>query len=331
MKHTMKKTLALRACRDMHAALQVIKDKTFSTMFTHAAARNRARLKNKIKALQEAGKPVDGYNDRHEELAKGLARKDAAGEPMAHPNGGWIVIDLFNFNRHLDELKAELGQDKREAEVEVLLDAEEEVKISMVEHKFLPANLSLGVIHGLLPMIAAPPAEITTLKLTKESMRDMWAAMQDIMTLDYPAPFTHTIARNRVILLPHMEEFEKASKAVEGYDARRIALAQELSRKDQQGQPLLHPDGKDYLVTDAAAFSRRLDVIKQETGQVARDAEVAKLLEEEIEVGLYTLDEDGLPSTMSTAVLEGFLPIVVDPDEEGESEAGEPAPVTAIH
>ena len=321
MKHTRNLSLTLRQRRDMFNALQALKGQTFATRFAHAAARNRSRLASHMEALQEAGKPVAGYQDAYEQLAKEMARRDPAGNPLEHPHGGWLVDDKFNFNRRVAELKTELGQDLIEAEIEELLDVEETVKISMVEAKFLPTTLTLGVAYALLPMIDPLASDPAPLELTKGELDDMWSSLQLIMTVQQPAQFVYALARNRELLLPHMEPIMDARTPAEGFDAARVALARELARKDQLGQPLLTPEGRDYVVTDRAAFERRLDEIKQQTGQDKKEAQLKALFSEKLTLDLYTISEADLPSAISAAALEGLLPIITESDEELENES----------
>jgi hypothetical protein len=151
----MKQTLTKRAIRNMWDGLQAIAGQDLPTKFTHAAARNRAKVRPIIESLKEAGEPVAGFDERRIDLAQEMAVKDPQGQPVMLPNNqGYAVSDMFNFNRRLDIIKTELGQDKKDKEVEEILNEEEDVDIYMVSEQHLPATMRTDVLEGLLPMIA---------------------------------------------------------------------------------------------------------------------------------------------------------------------------------
>jgi hypothetical protein len=89
-----------------------------------------------------------------------MAKKDGNGEPMLMADQkSFLVPDMAAFDRQLEELKKEVGQDKREEEIEKLLDMKEELDVYMVTFATLPEKMRPDILEAILPMVEGAPLE----------------------------------------------------------------------------------------------------------------------------------------------------------------------------
>lgn len=96
------------------------------------------------------------------------------------------------------------------------------------------------------------------------------------------AKFSYAIARNLNLLKPEGVKFEEARKS----------LIESYAKKDKDGN-LEIKEGQ-YIIK------------KQDEFQV----EFAKLLEEEVEIKLFQIESNEIPSNISVQQMQGILPII---------------------
>jgi len=122
--------------------------------FAYALARNRSKLRRVVQDIRDAAKPLDEYEQARIALAREMARKGADNKPIVNPaTQMYLIADMAAFDERLKTLKAETGQDKREREIEELLDGEETIRVYTVTADALPDSIRPDVLEGLLPMI----------------------------------------------------------------------------------------------------------------------------------------------------------------------------------
>jgi hypothetical protein len=152
--------------------------------------------------------------------------------------------------------------------------------------------------------------------MRKESIMELWHGLARLAGGDHKIKFAYGIARNREKLRKVVAAITEATAALPEYEKQRIALALELcAKKPDSHDPIILPDGQ-YVIQDMARFNSELDVIRKETGQDKRDAEVKELMEEEEAIELYVVPFEMLPESIPPVVLQAILPMVAEPMEE---------------
>lgn len=151
-------------------------------------------------------------------------------------------------------------------------------------------------------------------KLNKRQLRDMWDALEAIAGKELPTKFVHAAARNRATLRPIHDALVEAGEPIKEFQEKHRELAIDVAIKDAEGNPVVLPGNQGYAVGDMQDYKFKLEKLKAETGQDKKDQEIADLLKDEEEVGIYLVHEKYLPEAMRTDVLEGLLPMITDED-----------------
>ena len=129
--------------------------------------------------------------------------------------------------------------------------------------------------------------------------------------------FSYAVARNLALLKPEVEAINKTlepSKEFLEWDKERVALAQEYSKKDEKGEPVIV--GNRYVMENEKTFNKELEK-KQKNHKSAIDArekqieEYMKLLEEKTdEIKLYKIKLEHIPESITTQQMNGIVDIV---------------------
>lgn len=128
--------------------------------FAYGIARNIGKLRGVIMAMEEAAKMLEEFEEQRLELAQEMAKKDEDGNPQSLPGGQGVVIgNMIAFNKRLAEIRKETGQDKKDEEIEEMMEADEEVDIYMVPFKLLPEKIGPHMLEAIMPMIEEPTDE----------------------------------------------------------------------------------------------------------------------------------------------------------------------------
>lgn len=153
-------TMTKREVRSFFTALQALANADYSVKFAYAVARNRKSSRKIFDSIQEVVKPDEKFDKERVEIAKGMAKKDPEGNPIMLPNNqGYFVPDLPGFEERIVALKKETGQDKRDEEVEELLDEEENIEVYMVAFENLPETIRPDLLEAIMPMVKEPVEE----------------------------------------------------------------------------------------------------------------------------------------------------------------------------
>lgn len=156
------KVLTNRDIRNFWDGLQMLSQAgEHPVKFAYAISRNRAKLRRIIESLNESMKPVEGFDEKRIELAKEMAKKDDKGDPILMADQkSYLVPDMAAFDRKLEELKRSMEQDKREKDIEKLLDMKEELDVYMIPFATLPEKMRPDILEAILPMVDdIPPDE----------------------------------------------------------------------------------------------------------------------------------------------------------------------------
>ena len=129
--------------------------------------------------------------------------------------------------------------------------------------------------------------------------------------------FSYAVARNLALLKPEVEAINKTlepSKEFLEWDKERVALAQEYSKKDEKGEPVIV--GNRYVMENEKTFNKELEK-KQKNHKSAIDArekqieEYMKLLEEKSEeIKLFKVKLEHIPEAITTQQMNGIVDIV---------------------
>ena len=139
------------------------------------------------------------------------------------------------------------------------------------------------------------------IEITREEALTLHAAIMAAAGIDAPFAFSYALARTKKSLQPERDAFDEADQASrEAAEALAITLAQ----KDDDGKPVMTPDGRGFLIDPQHADQWR-------TAETERQAEIKALLHERIKVAVYRVT-GSMPETLSPAIVEGLLPILPD-------------------
>jgi len=126
----------------------------------YGIARNIGKLKNVLVAMEEASKPLEEFEEKRLELAQKMSKKDDNGDPVSLPGGqGVVITNMIEFNKKVDALRKETGQDAKDKEIEEMMEADEEVDVYMVPYKCLPKRVNTALIAPIMHMIEEPTEE----------------------------------------------------------------------------------------------------------------------------------------------------------------------------
>jgi hypothetical protein len=151
--------------------------------------------------------------------------------------------------------------------------------------------------------------------LKKREIQAFWNGLQSMSQGEQHRRFAYGVARNIAKLRSVIETLVEATKPIEEYDERRIALAREMARKDEKGEPIQLPGNQGIVISDPALFNEKIKVLKEETGQDKRDKEVEELMESTEEIDVYMVDFDLIPEKIRSDLLEAIMPMIREPQD----------------
>jgi len=152
--------LKKRRVLEIHAIVEQFGKEKLDVCFAYALAKNKALLEKEVTALRTAGKWLDDfaeYDKQRLDLCRLHAKKDENNLPMAKMNM-FIIADQVKFDKELDEIrkkykKAITEQEKRDKDLEKILDEEVEVEFFPIRFSCLPKEIGQDVMTILLPLV----------------------------------------------------------------------------------------------------------------------------------------------------------------------------------
>ena len=168
----MKKTLKRRDIVSLFNALTEMGQpgNSYKKMFSYAVARNLGRLNSVYDAIKTSSAPEEAFTQGRAKLLRQHAVVDDAGVPLEIPGmpGRVQVRDMEAFNAAVEQLREETGQDKKDQEIDELLEGTEEVDVYMVDFDYVPEPINPALFVAIEPMVREPvedsepePAEIS--------------------------------------------------------------------------------------------------------------------------------------------------------------------------
>jgi len=144
----------------MYMAMAQVANVTVSPKFAYAIAKNRSKIEDEVKALQEARKPLAEFDKKRIDLCREMCDKDENGKPMTEtkeiPGGKMTVFQGISgneeYNKKLEELKEPYGEQFREVEELENKDCDE-YKWHMIDLEQFPKEITSAVMMALMPLI----------------------------------------------------------------------------------------------------------------------------------------------------------------------------------
>jgi hypothetical protein len=118
----------------------------------------KERMKSAIEAINKANTPLTSYLEGHKKLELKHAEKDEKGDPVK-AGDGYKLADQKAFEKEVEKLKSETGQDKREKDIAHMLDENIQVNIDHVPPSVLPNPIHGGLMALIHPIIKKRPVE----------------------------------------------------------------------------------------------------------------------------------------------------------------------------
>jgi len=159
-------------------------------------------------------------------------------------------------------------------------------------------------------------------KFTKNEIFSLYNALQTLGDLK-GVKFAYAIARNINICKPEVEALQEALKGSDEFlefEAKRVELAKEYSKKDENGKPLSERGA--FVMADEDKFNKKLEELKnsKEYKDVTkiREEQVEsweKLLEEESSLKLYSVALESVPEELTVRQMTAIADLVNEDDE----------------
>lgn len=137
-----------------------------NTSFAYACAKTRRMIQPEVDALQDVAEPSQAfvqYNEARLELCRKHNLVADDGEPVIKKDldgtSRFVMRDQRKFDKALEKLRNEHkpaldAQDKKDKEVEALLDEEAEVSLHLVSLDDVPAGITPGQLENIFEMIS---------------------------------------------------------------------------------------------------------------------------------------------------------------------------------
>ena len=132
--------------------------------------------------------------------------------------------------------------------------------------------------------------------------------------------FSYAVAKNLSKINKEVELIQEAIKPsteYAAYDTKRIELAKEHAKKDENDKPLMTKRGKEFDIEDLPKFEKALEKLKKEH-QPAVDARIKqleefdKLLLEESKVEIHKVKLEDVPEDITSKQMTSLFEMIDD-------------------
>jgi hypothetical protein len=153
--------------------------------------------------------------------------------------------------------------------------------------------------------------------MNKKDIATIWDVITKLNYERANPKFTYAISKNKKILLPLMKEIEEAktrSPEYVAYDAERLELCKNMAEKDDKGEPIIE-DGN-YKIADSEAFDKEYELLQEKHKEMFEKEEenkvkFEKMLEEEVEIDLYTVKVDYAPEEIPIKFMDILMDVII--------------------
>ena len=116
----------------------------------YAIARSADKIREEMKAIHAARKPLKDYDQQQLELAQKYAAVDAEGNPR-RTDQGFIVADLARYNEDLSILRDRFQEQLDE--LEAFMAEEVTIDVHAIGYADVPEDITMKQMRALLPLI----------------------------------------------------------------------------------------------------------------------------------------------------------------------------------
>lgn len=153
------------------------------------------------------------------------------------------------------------------------------------------------------------------LEFNKLSNAILWEA-QKVKTVD--PKFLYAVKRNKDKFMPEvliMQKFameRKQHEKAQEYQEKRVKICEDLCKRDENGKPIIIENQFQFEQDKYKEFQEQFKALNEEYKEVVDDnknfeAEVEKLLQEEVDCEIYKIKVDWLPTGVITGDQLVFL------------------------
>ena len=121
----------------------------------------------------------------------------------------------------------------------------------------------------------------------------------------------YAISRSESRMKEEMAAIDVMMRPYIEYETKRMGLCQELSEKDENGEPIILEDGSYKGVKENPEWQSKIDALQVEYKE--QIDEINKMLDEEVGIDFYQIDISELPETMTKQDLEILIPFIKEP------------------
>lgn len=150
--------------------------------------------------------------------------------------------------------------------------------------------------------------------MKKKEIMAFWQGLTEISKQgDHPRQFAYAIARNMGKLRDIVAALEDACKPIDVFEKQRVALAEAMSKKDADGNPVSLPNNQGVVIANMLAFNKALEDLRETTGQAERDKEIEEMMSTEERVDVYMVPYKLVPEMVRPDILEALMPMIEEP------------------
>lgn len=308
--------------------------------FSYKVSQNLRILGNQSEDLDAAIAPTEGYqkflSEKQELLAK-YADKDENDKPktkqLENGQGFEYIISSDNmtkYERAFNKLKTTHKEaieyrEKQETDYAKLLgeEFEDAEKLKKFHVDDLPESITFGQLFLMYRLIEnnTPKTKVT---LTNQEIRNFSSSVLNFFnekSLDFILPIIGNYYELNDIIDEISEKMTWSAEYNE-YNTKRVNLASEYAKVDDDGKPVIVRDAagtNSFAIDDQKAFSKALERLKSEyreaiETQEKRSEELLSFLKDEREVSLSKLTFDDLIESITANQLKS-ISFMINDDE----------------
>lgn len=159
------------------------------------------------------------------------------------------------------------------------------------------------------------------MKIKRTEASALYDAIVSVRGKSGSGKWSYGMAKNFRALTPEIESIREAfapTKEFLAFERARVTLAEKLADKDENGRPIITPNQTYSLSPEnAKKFEEELATLRTEHADAiaAREQQMEEMdsfMEEEIEVGLWTVDADEIPDGLTPEEVDGIAVIIAD-------------------
>ena len=132
--------------------------------------------------------------------------------------------------------------------------------------------------------------------------------------------FAYGLAKNRNLLIAELKLMQKANKhsnEFKEYDQKRVKLAENMSKRNEDGTPMteMMQNGEQYVIENKPAFNKKLKDLQEEykdalAEQEKKNIEFESFLDEESSFVPFKIKQSYVPENISVTQMNGIVSLI---------------------